>query len=181
MAGRVSAWYFAYGSNMQTATFSGRRGIAFRRAVPGRLTGWRLVLDKPPLLPLNESYANIVPDPAAEVFGVLYEVAREDVEHIELTEGVPIGNYRRAEVVVAPLASPGDEPQRAFTLVSDSRVAEMLPSTRYMALLIAGALEHGLPGHYVDFLRSVPARPESAEAAELRPLIDQVLRRPGSG
>ncbi len=54
----------------------------------------------------------------------------------------------------------------------------MRPSTRYMALLIEGALEHGLPGDYVDFLRSVPARPESAAAAELRPLMDQVLRRP---
>lgn len=173
-----SAWYFAYGSNMQTATFSGRRGIAYRRAVPGRLGGWRLVLDKPPLVPVGESYANIVPDLAAEVFGVLYEVAQDDVAHIELTEGVLIGNYQRAEVAVAALASPAGERRRAFTLVSQSRDAALQPSKRYMALLIEGALEHGLPGDYVDFLRSVPARPESAAAAELRPLMDQVLRRP---
>ena len=41
-------WYFAYGSNMETATFRGRRGIAYRQALPARLTGWQLVLDKPP-------------------------------------------------------------------------------------------------------------------------------------
>ena len=176
-----TVWYFAYGSNMQTATFTRRRGIAFLRAVPGRLGGWRLVLDKPPLVPVGESYANIVPDPGAEVFGVLYEVAQDDVAHIELTEGVLIGNYQRAEVAVAPLTSPAGGPQRAFTLVSGSRDAELRPSTRYMALLIEGALEHGLPAGYVDFLRSVPARPESAAAAELRPLMDQLLRRPSGG
>ena len=52
------AWYFAYGSNMQTATFRGRRGIEFRRALPARVPGWRLVLDQPPLLPIGEGFAS---------------------------------------------------------------------------------------------------------------------------
>jgi ribosomal protein S12 methylthiotransferase accessory factor YcaO len=39
-------WYFAYGSNMQSATLRGRRGIEYRRALPGRLDWWRRVLDK---------------------------------------------------------------------------------------------------------------------------------------
>ena len=41
-------WYFAYGSNMQSATLRGRRGIAYRRALPARVSGWRVVFDKPP-------------------------------------------------------------------------------------------------------------------------------------
>ena len=169
-------WYFAYGSNMQSATLSGRRGIQFQHAVAGRVTGWRLVLDKPPLVSIGESFANIVPAPGGEVMGVLYDISAADMEHIDVSEGVLLGNYRRIEIAAIPLAEP-QQPMAAFTLTSEHRDPNLQPSTRYMELLIAGALEHGLPAEYVEFLRRIPARPESPEAARLRPLIDQVLRR----
>jgi gamma-glutamylcyclotransferase len=171
-----AVWYFAYGSNMHTATFRGRRGIEFSRALPARAAGWRLVLDKPPLVPIGEAFANIVPDAGAVVLGVLYEITRADLDHVELSEGVQLGNYRRIEIPVVPLAPAGEE-VLASTLVSEHRNATLLPSQRYMACLIAGAVEHGLPPDYVAFLRGMPACPESAEAARLRPLVDAMLRR----
>lgn len=169
--------YFAYGSNMATATFRGRRGIECHHATAARATGWRLVLDKPPLVTLDHSYANIVPDAGSEVYGVLYEIVPADLEHIDFTEGVLIGNYRRIEISVQPLGAPAPAPMRAFTLVSDRHDTALQPSTRYMELLISGAEEHGLPEEYVAWLRSIPARPESAEAAAWQPLLDTVLRR----
>jgi len=60
-----AVWYFAYGSNLSVDVFRGRRGIEHRRALPGRLHGWRLVFDKPPIVPIGESYANLVADHAA--------------------------------------------------------------------------------------------------------------------
>jgi len=174
----AAVWYFAYGSNMETATFRGRRGIAFARAVPARLFGWRLVLDKPPLLPMGESMANLVAEAGAETLGVLYEIARADLDHLDLTEGVLIGNYRRLEVPVTPFRAPADA-VTAHTLVSDRRDPTLQPSVRYMTRLIAGAEEHGLPADYIAFLRRVPAGAESAEAARARALIDQALRRGG--
>jgi gamma-glutamylcyclotransferase len=169
--------YFAYGSNMETATFRGRRGIEFVGARPARATGWRLVLDKPPLVPIGEGFANIVPDPTAVVLGVLYEIGPADLEHLDLTEGVLIGNYRRIEIPVTALATPTTTVP-AFTLVSEARAPELQPSQRYMACLIAGAEEHGLPTEYVAFLRSLPARPETSTARAFQPVVDQVLRRP---
>ena len=171
-------WYFAYGSNMQTATLRGRRGIAYRRALPGRAAGWRLVVDKPPLLPIGEAFANMVPDPASAVVGVLYEINAADLEHVELTEGVRIGNYRRVDVAVAPLVPPPGE-VLAATLVSDARDPSLRPSDRYMACLVAGAEEHGLPAEWIALLRAVPCGPESADAARLRPLLDEAIRRRG--
>jgi len=170
-------WYFAYGSNMSSATLRGRRGIDFQHALPGRLRGWRLVLDKPPLIPIGESFANIIPDRDAEVLGVAYEICETDLEHIDLSEGVQMGNYERIEVAVQPLLDRSDAALNAFTLTSDHRDPALQPSSRYMGLLIDGALEHGLPAEYVRFLRTVPACPETAEAAQLRPLIDQIMRR----
>ncbi len=171
----MTVWYFAYGSNMQTATLCGRRGIGFHRALPARVNGWKLVFDKPPLIDIGEAFANIVPDPAAHVLGVVYEVSAEDLEHIELTEGVRLGNYVRTSVPAQPLSELA-EPVVAFTLSSDHRDPNLQPSTRYMELIINGAVEHGLPNEYVQWLRAVPANPPSAEALRFRALMDEALR-----
>jgi gamma-glutamylcyclotransferase len=168
--------YFAYGSNMEPATFRGRRGIEPLGARGARAAGWRLVLDKPPLVPIGEAFANIVPDAAGEVFGVLWEVTEADLAHVDLTEGVLIGNYHRVEIEVEVLDAP-HERTRAFTLVSEKRDGSLRPSRRYMACLIAGALEHGLPAAWIERLRAVEAAEESPAAAVLRPMLDSVLRK----
>jgi AIG2 family protein len=173
----MSTWYFAYGSNMQSATLRGRRGIDFQRALPARAAGWRLVFDKPPLLPVGQAFANIIREAGAEVLGVLYEVSEADLQRIDLTEGVMVGNYQRVEATVTPLTAPPHAPLTAFTLTSDRRAPDLQPSHRYMELLIAGALEHGLPAEYIAFLRSVPAQPETAEAIAFRAHLDDALRR----
>jgi hypothetical protein len=174
MSGPV--WYFAYGSNMQPATFAGRRGIVPLRAVAARLAGWRVVFDKPPILPIGEAMANLVEEAEAEVLGVAYEVTARDLEHIDLTEGVTIGNYQRIEVPVAPIG-PVDAIELAFTLVSDRRDADLKPSRRYMSCLIAGAEHHALPAEYVEFLRSVPACEDSEEARHFRAMLDRAMQR----
>lgn len=168
-------WYFAYGSNMESATLRGRRGIQYHCALPGRAHGWRLVLDKPGLFPTGSSFANIIPDVASFVWGVLYQINEAELGHIDLTEGVLIGNYCRIEIPVH--TSRSDPALNAFTLTSERRDPTLQPSTRYMGLLISGAEEHGLPADYVAFLRGIPARAESAELAQLRPFIDEALRR----
>jgi hypothetical protein len=169
-------WYFAYGSNMQSATFRGRRGIEPRRALAVRARGWRLVLDKPPLVSVGHSFANLVPETDATTYGVVYEISAEDLAHVEYSEGVSLGNYCRAELTVEALAPPG-EPLRAVTLTSDKRGQDVCPSQRYMGLLIEGALEHALPNEWVTMLRAVPAIEESEEAKKMRALLDQVMKK----
>jgi len=173
--GRV--WYFAYGSNLQVATLRGRRGVDYQRAVPVRARGWRLVFDKPPLLRAGTSVANIVEDAAAEVLGVAFAISHDDHAHVELTEGVGFGNYRRVELAVEPLTPTHEPPALALSLSSDRRDPALQPSTRYMALVIEGALEHGLPEAHVELLRRVPACEESTAVAALRPLLDEFFKR----
>ena len=169
-------WYFAYGSNLQSATLRGRRGVAVRRALPVRVHGWRLVFDKPRLFG-DGSVANIVPDDAGQALGVAYEISADDHAHVELTEGVAIGHYARVEVAVEAISVVDGAPRSAFSLASDQRDATLRPSSRYMGLVIEGALEHALPEFHLDFLRSVPTCEESAEAAALRPMIDAFMKR----
>ena len=168
-------WYFAYGSNMQPATFAGRRGIVAARALPARLAGWQLVFDKPALLPMGQGMANVVATPGAEVLGVAYAITADDLAHLDLTEGVLIENYRRVAVQVAAL---GDgAPFEAWTLTSELRVNGLLPSERYMALLVEGAEHHGLPAEYVAWLRARPAVADSPESLEVRAFIDRALKK----
>jgi hypothetical protein len=166
-------WYFAYGSNMQPATFGGRRGIVPRGAVAARLRGWQLVFDKPPILPVGGAMANVVALEGAEVLGVAYHVTTDDLARIDLTEGVLIGNYHRVAVSVAPLG--GGPELEAFTLTSERRDPSLCASSRYMALLIEGAQAHGLPVEYVDWLRQCPAVEETAEATAARASLDRAL------
>jgi hypothetical protein len=172
----VNAWYFAYGSNMQRATLCERRGIACQRALAARVPGWRVVFDKPPLVPIGESFANVIPDPTATAFGVLFEIAERDLDHLDLTEGVLIGNYDRVPITAHPLEH-GDTVIAAHTLTSARRDASLNPSPRYMGLVIDGATEHGLPPEYIAELRAVPTGAESLQAKLLRPLLDAVMRR----
>jgi len=168
-------WYFAYGSNMQPATFSGRRGIVAARALPARLVGWQLVFDKPPILPMGQGMANVVAVPGAEVLGVTYAITADDLAHVDLTEGVLIENYRRVAVEVAPLG--GGAAFEAWTLTSERRADGLLPSERYMELLVDGALHHGLPAEYVAWLRARPAVADSPETLEVRAFIDRALKK----
>ena len=130
-------WYFAYGSNMQTTTFRDRRGVPFSRALPARVSGWRIVFDKPPVVPGGAAVANIVADPAAVVFGVLYEITPEDLAHVELTEGVLIGNYHRVEVKAESLGA-AVLATTAASVASDLHDSTRVPSDRYMGCVIAG-------------------------------------------
>jgi hypothetical protein len=168
--------YFAYGSNMQRATLVGRRSIAPAAANAARARGWRLVLDKPPLLATGHGFANLVADSDAEVFGVLYDLDADELAHVELTEGVALGNYRRVEIAVAYVA-PAGVSMRTLTLVSDRRDPELRPSAPYMARLIEGAEEHGLPAEWIAYLRAVPTAPDTPAAAAARLVVDGILAR----
>jgi hypothetical protein len=171
-------WYFAYGSNTQSATLRGRRGIVYRRAVPVRVRGWRLVFDKPSLIPeVPHGFANIRRDAAAVAIGVAFEMTADDLAHVELSEGVTLGNYARVMVDVEPLVPWDDGPRTAASLSSERTDPARRPSIRYMDIVIAGALEHGLPDEHVAFLRGVVAEPEHPKAIEMRALLDDWMRR----
>ena len=173
--------YFAYGSNMDTATLRDRRGIEWSRSVVALARGWRLAVDKPSLLGSGEAMATIVTDPAAEVWGVLYEISASDYEHLELTEGVLIDHYQRTELVVEPAGYwDGADHGRivALTLASDSRDPSIRPTTRYMRLLLDGAAEHALPRHWIDELARIEAVEQSDEVTALRSFFDHAMRKP---
>jgi cation transport regulator ChaC len=147
---RESLWYFAYGSNMQRATFVERRGMKPERSLWGRLQGYRLVFDLP-VGPGERGVANVVADASATTYGVLHLITSEEFDRLDSTEGVGNGYYQRLLVEVFDRDGASRD---AWAYVSSHGVAGRKPSARYLGLLIEGALEHEVPEDYLRELRA---------------------------
>src|SRR6185295_13280424 len=109
-------WYFAYGSNMQSATITGRRRIEPLDRRAGRLAGYSLRFD----IPIGDGQrgvANLLAEDGTEVWGVLFLLEPDQHEDLDRTEGVGMGLYRRVEVQV----DTGGESIVAETYVSELR------------------------------------------------------------
>jgi gamma-glutamylcyclotransferase len=142
--------YFAYGSNMNRAIFESRRGIRPIRAQPALLENYRLRFNLA-IGPGERGVANLESQAGARTWGVLYLITVEQSEHLDRTEGVPRGAYRR--IPVRAIVD-GSERIEAFTYQSDRISLGRKPSPRYLGLLIEGAVQHGLPTEYLRYLRS---------------------------
>jgi cation transport regulator ChaC len=144
--------YFAYGSNMASRVLAGR-GIHFCSVDKARLDGYRLAFMRRSIR-TGTGVADIVPDSAAEVWGVVYELADRDVDELDRKEGRPWAYEHRAVQV----ALGGDTPVPAFTyVVSQREPEEVPPSGAYVEAILEGAREHGLPPAYIALLESLGA------------------------
>jgi gamma-glutamylcyclotransferase (GGCT)/AIG2-like uncharacterized protein YtfP len=139
--------YFAYGANLDL-----RR---FRRRCPGstvagraRLPGYRLAFTR---YSRHEKggVADIVAEPDAEVWGVLYWVDASGMAALDEYEGAPRA-YRRTPVVVIDEAG---AQQEAIAYVAN-KTGEFAPSRAYLAQITRGARDHGLPEEYVRAIES---------------------------
>ncbi len=138
--------YFAYGSNLASRRLL-RRVPGARARGRARLAGFRVVADKPGRD--GSAKLNIVPDPAASVWGALWELSVADLARLDRHEG----GYERALVRVDADAGALD----ATSYASPLRGASGL-ERGYKALVLEGAREHGLPPEWVAFLESLPER-----------------------
>jgi 2-hydroxychromene-2-carboxylate isomerase/cation transport regulator ChaC len=162
-------WYFAYGSNLSQATFTGRRGIRPLQKRWGWLEGYRLCFDIP-IGPGERGVANICSEADACTFGAVYLITPADAEHLDRTEGVDRGFYRRVPVTVC--TQDGDR-INAFAYQSAFRREERKPSLRYVGLLLEGAREHGLPDDYVRYLESFELAVDERRPAQEGSMVER--------
>ena len=145
-------WYFAYGSNLATSTFVGRRGITPLAAHAAWLDDLALCFDLP-VGPGERGVANLAPAPGVRTWGVIYQITADDAARLDRTEGVDRGYYYRAPVT-AYRAAPAD-PLAAFTYRSPHGVAGRKPSARYLGIILEGARHHALPAEWIAHLEGL--------------------------
>lgn len=87
------------------------------------------------------------------VYGVLYEIPANEKKNLDRAEGLGYG-YEEKQVSIEMGATTHEATAYYATSVDQS----IVPFTWYKALVVAGAIEHGLPPEYVEKLRASPAK-----------------------
>ena len=142
---------FAYGSNMLWQRIRERVPSAVPLG-PARLAGYQLHWHKVGKDSSGKCDIRPAADPGMLVHGVLYRFHRSDKHLLDIAEGLGFG-YDEIEVRVETAHG---------TLVALAYAATHIePTLRpydwYQALVVAGAIEHGLPTDYVAALRRIEA------------------------
>ena len=166
--------YFAYGSNMlaRRLTHPSRAPSAVARGV-ATISGFAVRFHKVGADGSAKCTLVTADDEAAAAYGVLYELASADADRLDMVEGVHTGGYSRRSVRVRLLDGRTTD---AETYVAGDRHIDTarVPFDWYRDLVLAGAVEHGLPPSYIEELARVPAvsDPEAVRAAGARRLLN---------
>ena len=150
--------YFAYGSNMleQRLRDPARAPSAVFFGV-GTVRGHRLVFHKTGMDGSGKCTLDATREDSDAVYGVLFEIDDAHWPRLDEAEGVKGGSYSR-ETIPVELAGCGTR-VHAQTYIANSHAVDpsCVPFEWYKALVVAGALEHGLPDEYVRALQDVVA------------------------
>lgn len=144
----VTFRYFAYGSNMLTSRLSGRcRSSAF--VTVAKADGYRLEFSKRSID--GSGKATIVHDaePGQSVFGAVFEIAPE-LKTLDDFEGIA---YERRNIPVTCIRT-GEEID-ACTYLALAQDDGLAPYDWYLALVIAGLVEHRIDSDYAASIRSI--------------------------
>ena len=166
--------YFAYGSNMlvRRLTHPSRAPSAAARGV-ATISGFAVRFHKVSADGSSKCTLVASDDELALAYGVLYELADADADRLDRVEGVHTGGYSRRSVQVRLLDGGTTD---AVTYVAGERHIDpaCVPFDWYRDLVVAGAVEHGLPQSYIDELAQVPAvsDPDAVRAARARRVLD---------
>jgi len=142
--------YFAYGSNMLT-----RRLIAADRAPSATPVGIgyvecrRLTFNKVSRDGSGKCDAEVTGKKTDRVYGVIFEIALADKAALNKAEGLGEG-YAEEHVEVVT----GSSNVQVMTYIATEKESVLRPYHWYKAITVAGAVEHGLPKDYVEWLRA---------------------------
>ncbi|MDP6566824.1 MAG: gamma-glutamylcyclotransferase [Alphaproteobacteria bacterium] len=141
---------FTYGSNMSSrylrTTCPSARPMMSAMLPNVRIEFRRYSTD------LGGGISTIMPAPGEMVHGVLYRIARAEIEALDLLEDVDKGLYLRESHLV--LGADDDWHRGELYRVAKPE-GPFAPSRTYLDHMLEGAREHGLPADYVARLEAL--------------------------
>jgi len=143
--------YFAYGSNMLTRRVAAPDRAPSAKAIgTGYIEGRRLTFDKLSQDGSGKCDAEATGTATDRVYGVIFEIAVSDKAALGRAEGLGKGY---AEETVKVVTSAGAI--ELMTYIATKKEPALRPYHWYKAMTLAGAVEHGLPKDYVEWVRTV--------------------------
>jgi phage replication-related protein YjqB (UPF0714/DUF867 family) len=136
---RAGHSYFAYGSNLCVQQMA--------RRCPGAVDPRPAMLADHDWLINERGVATVEPFHGSQVHGVVWRLTDHDLAALDSAEGVPV-RYRRDKLTVHT----DDGPSEAWVYI-DHRVDPGPPRPGYLERIIDGAMHHGLPARWIEFLK----------------------------
>ena len=151
--------YFAYGSNMLSRRLRAPNRTPSAVAVgTGFVSGRRLTFHKVSTDGSGKCDIEVTTNPNDRAYGVLFEIEVAEKPALDHAEGLGEG-YREERVEVAA----GSSTHEAITYIATSKEPALRPYHWYKALVVAGAVEHGLPESYVEWMRTFDSQADPNE------------------
>jgi len=148
---RTTFQYFAYGSNMFTRRLTTAcRAPSAKPVGVGYVKGRRLTFDKVSQDGSGKCDAEATGNKTDRVYGAIFKIALTEKCALDKAEGLDKGY---GEECVNVVTSSGIV-KGVVTYIATKKKAVLRPYHWYKALTIAGAVEHGLPKDYVEWLRA---------------------------
>ena len=147
----MSAYYFAYGSNMNADRMAAR-GLSVERALSGTIDNLGLAFNKLAADAPHRSYANVIYAPQQRVEGVLYELSQtSEIFKMDPFEGAPRLYSREIYSVITV-----EGPIAAWVYVANRAMLKegLMPERWYLEHLLAG--KDYLSDDYYQKLTRVP-------------------------
>ena len=162
-------YYFCYGSNMNGQRMNDR-GINYHTRAIGYLHNYILLFNKSPTnIPQHEFVSGVTGgfatikhidheskscSSAAGILGIVYEVCENDLNKLDVYEGVAQNHYYRHKVNVHTIN--GECVSATTYIACDSSCSDigLIPPSEYLQHLLCG--HDLLPASYIDKLRALP-------------------------
>jgi gamma-glutamylcyclotransferase len=149
--------YFAYGANMLSRRVTAPNRAPSAVAIDvGFIQGRRFSFGKVSRDKSGKCDLEATGNSQDRAYGVLFKVNVKDKASLDAAEGLGIG-YSEAKIQVVTATGV----YTAVTYVASYREDPLLPYQWYKASVIAGAVEHGLPYEYIEWMRAFEAKPDS--------------------
>jgi len=132
-------YYFGYASNMDKTTLDERLNFKAEKIALGVLPHFGFRFNHPN--PDGSARANIVPSQNESVYGVIYEIPSENLEHFLTSE--PGYEFVQKEVFIK------QGKIEAYTFISSQTEKGIFPKEEYWQTIIQGGKENGLPNGYL--------------------------------
>jgi gamma-glutamylcyclotransferase (GGCT)/AIG2-like uncharacterized protein YtfP len=150
--------YFAYGSNMlERRLRDAARAPSASFVGVGSVRRYRLVFHKAGMDGSGKCTLDATDRDSDAVYGVLFEIDDAQSAPLDAAEGVQGGGYSRTEIPVEQVGCGTRVPAQTYIANRESVDESCVPFEWYKALVVAGALEHGLPDDYVRALQGIVA------------------------
>jgi gamma-glutamylcyclotransferase len=168
--------YFAYGSNMLIERLRAKTRCPSAKAIgAGLAANYRVCFTKRSRD--GSGKGALVPGNGHDAFGVLFAIDSSECVSLDAAEGH--GYAPLTSLPVTELASGAVRNARSYTGLDEYLDDTLLPYDWYRALVLAGAMQNGLPAAQIEALRSLPARadPDVSRATRIEALC--ALREAG--